>query len=264
MKTKLLTIGEFSKISETHIKSLRYYDQIGVLKPAYIDPNTKYRYYTFQQYGILEAIKTCIELNIPLKEFSSFTEDSGNVIHVSKLLEQGKTIANDKINSIREGIKNIEMLQHEIELCKDILNQPGPLISDFPSKKYYVLSYEGETNTTTYNNGYLTLLNGANQAGHKVGYEMGKMFIYNNKSIKQFNFVEITSSIKGKSKNVITIPEGHCISKCIITSRIQYAPEEFPDQFAMNYEKIVIETELFTEDINIENPVYQLSCFLPN
>lgn len=264
MKTKLLTIGEFSKLAETHIKSLRYYDQIGVLKPAYIDPNTNYRYYTFQQLGTLDAIKTCIELNIPLKDFSSYTENSGNVIHVSKLLEQGKRIANEKINAIREGIKNIEMLQHEIELCKDIQNQHGPSIIDFPSKKYYILSYEGETNSTTYNNGYHTLLRDVNQAGHKVGYDMGKMFIFNNQTVKQYDFVEIISSAKGKSKNIITMPNGHCITKCILSSRIQYAAEEFPDQFAMDYEKIVIETELFTEDINIESPVFQLSCYLPD
>ena len=43
-KTKLLSIGTLSKLTGVHIKSLRYYDQIGTMPPAYVDPDTKYRY----------------------------------------------------------------------------------------------------------------------------------------------------------------------------------------------------------------------------
>ena len=38
MKSNLLTIGEISKRTASSIKSLRYYDSIGLLKPVYIDP----------------------------------------------------------------------------------------------------------------------------------------------------------------------------------------------------------------------------------
>mgnify|MGYP004571771149 CR=1 FL=1 len=40
MNSNLLSIGEFSKIANVHIKSLRYYDKLGVLKPIYVDPKT--------------------------------------------------------------------------------------------------------------------------------------------------------------------------------------------------------------------------------
>lgn len=43
MRTKkYLSIGEMAKLSGVHIKSLRYYDRIGVLKPAYVDPKTNH------------------------------------------------------------------------------------------------------------------------------------------------------------------------------------------------------------------------------
>ena len=44
---KLLTIGLFSKITNISIKSLRYYERIGIFSPAYIDEKTGYRYYSF-------------------------------------------------------------------------------------------------------------------------------------------------------------------------------------------------------------------------
>ncbi len=45
----MLRIGQFSKLARVSIKTLRYYDRIGLLKPAMIDTSTLYRYYTENQ-----------------------------------------------------------------------------------------------------------------------------------------------------------------------------------------------------------------------
>ena len=42
-------IGDFSKMSKTTIKALRYYEKEGLLKPVFIDQNTSYRYYESSQ-----------------------------------------------------------------------------------------------------------------------------------------------------------------------------------------------------------------------
>lgn len=44
MSTNLLGIGQFSRMSRMTVKALRYYDEQGVLKPAYIDSASGYRY----------------------------------------------------------------------------------------------------------------------------------------------------------------------------------------------------------------------------
>lgn len=41
----MLTIGEFSKLSGTTVKTLRYYDEINLLKPTKVDEISGYRYY---------------------------------------------------------------------------------------------------------------------------------------------------------------------------------------------------------------------------
>lgn len=45
----MLTIGQFSKACHVTIKTLRHYDQIGLLHPASVDPDTGFRYYTPEQ-----------------------------------------------------------------------------------------------------------------------------------------------------------------------------------------------------------------------
>ena len=39
-------IGDFSRLTNISIRTLRYYDEIGILKPEYVDPYSGYRYYT--------------------------------------------------------------------------------------------------------------------------------------------------------------------------------------------------------------------------
>ena len=56
----MLKIGEFSKLSRISIRMLRHYDEIGLLKPAEIDPFTDYRYYREDQLptaGRIAALK---------------------------------------------------------------------------------------------------------------------------------------------------------------------------------------------------------------
>lgn len=45
----MIRIGDFSKLSRVSIKTLRYYDEMGLLKPIGVDRFTGYRYYEFDQ-----------------------------------------------------------------------------------------------------------------------------------------------------------------------------------------------------------------------
>ena len=52
-----LSIGKVSKMKNVSIKSLRYYDKIGILKPAFVNAETNYRYYTEEQLYLLDAVR---------------------------------------------------------------------------------------------------------------------------------------------------------------------------------------------------------------
>ncbi len=53
----LFTIGEMARLFEINIRTLRYYDDINLLKPEFIDSNSKYRYYSTKQFERLNTIK---------------------------------------------------------------------------------------------------------------------------------------------------------------------------------------------------------------
>lgn len=64
----MLKIGEFSKIGQVSIKTLRYYDQVGLLKPAHIDRFNGYRYYTLSQLVRLNHIMALKDLDFTLDQ----------------------------------------------------------------------------------------------------------------------------------------------------------------------------------------------------
>lgn len=61
-------VGEFARLSGSTIKTLRFYDQIGLLKPASVDGRTGYRFYEPRQLRDLATITMLKSLGASLAE----------------------------------------------------------------------------------------------------------------------------------------------------------------------------------------------------
>jgi DNA-binding transcriptional MerR regulator len=62
----LLSIGVFANLTRLSIKALRLYDQLGLLQPLYVDPQTGYRYYGVDQLSGARMIRNMREMDMPL------------------------------------------------------------------------------------------------------------------------------------------------------------------------------------------------------
>ena len=74
MKANLLPIGRMARINHVTVATLRLYDRMGLLKPAFIDPISGYRYYDIQQNARLDMIAYMKELGMSLKEIQGVLE----------------------------------------------------------------------------------------------------------------------------------------------------------------------------------------------
>ena len=61
-----MSIGRFARRTGLSIGALRHYAEIGLLRPARIDPDTGYRYYAEDQLDVARLIATLRELDVPL------------------------------------------------------------------------------------------------------------------------------------------------------------------------------------------------------
>lgn len=71
----MIRIGQFSRISKVSIKTLRYYDEAGLLHPARVDDFTGYRYYTFSQLPRLHRILALKEMGFPLEQIGRLLDE---------------------------------------------------------------------------------------------------------------------------------------------------------------------------------------------
>lgn len=71
----ILKIGEFARVGQVSIATLRHYDQCGLLKPNALDPDTSYRYYSLDQLARLNRILALKELDFPLEQIGRLLEE---------------------------------------------------------------------------------------------------------------------------------------------------------------------------------------------
>ena len=127
-------ISEFAKLRGININSLRYYEKIGILKPAYIDEKTNYRYYSAEQLVLLNKIILCIQLGISLKEMATYMDENGD-LQSQKLLEQGKIVAQNRIREMESNLKYIETSLKNIEENKKFKDKEGRYYRTFDERK---------------------------------------------------------------------------------------------------------------------------------
>lgn len=79
-------IGDFSRRSQIPVKTLRYYDEIELLKPAHVDGATGYRYYSPAQFERLNRILVLKDLGFSLAEIRALVEESVPVAQIRGML----------------------------------------------------------------------------------------------------------------------------------------------------------------------------------
>ena len=83
-KTKL-KIGEFSRLMQVTVKTLRHYEQKGLLKPDQVDEWTGYRYYSINQMQRLQTIRDLQRLGFSLDEIKDLFEDNSHIPSIRQL-----------------------------------------------------------------------------------------------------------------------------------------------------------------------------------
>lgn len=95
-------IGEFSKLTGCSIKTLRYYDELGILNPSWTDDFTNYRYYDEKDLEVLKTIMYLKQLGFTLEEIKNNINNITSELLDSKIKEllNKKYVIEDQINQL--------------------------------------------------------------------------------------------------------------------------------------------------------------------
>lgn len=99
------TVKELAEISGVSIRTLHFYDEIGLLKPAYVGDNN-YRYYQEKQVLLLQQILFFREIGFELKKIKSILEQS-DFDKVTALKTHRKTLQNES-DRFRQLVETVD------------------------------------------------------------------------------------------------------------------------------------------------------------
>ena len=143
-KRKLLTIGQFAALHGINKKTLMWYDEIGLFRPAFIQPENGYRYYSYYQSAILETILLLRELDVPIGEIQAFMKNR-SAASLKCLLEEKITALDMQITHL-QAVRTTLCTHHQN--MDTLLTMDLSEISIVEKEEHCLVTVDVDQNTT--------------------------------------------------------------------------------------------------------------------
>lgn len=114
---KLYRIGEVAKMFRLSVGTLRHYETMGILTPAYIDVASGYRYYSVQQFECLNTIRYLRMLDFSLEQIAAFLRNR-DVEQMADMLRVQGQVARQKSMEWKQIEKKIGHRLQRLEEAK--------------------------------------------------------------------------------------------------------------------------------------------------
>jgi DNA-binding transcriptional MerR regulator len=124
-------IGEFSALTHVSIKTLRYYDETGLLRPMHIDQETGYRYYSAQQLPRLHRVLALKDLSFSLEQIGKALSDNITSQELRGMVALRRADQENRVREERERLSRLETLikfieQESIMSADVVIKETGP------------------------------------------------------------------------------------------------------------------------------------------
>ena len=265
-RNDLLSIGEMAKLTGAKIRALHYYERKNILKPAYIDPDSGYRYYSYNQVVFVALIIHCVEFGIPLKELAGVIE-ADDLDALGDFIQRSLEIIEKKSMLLKLARDCFEQALQKIAIGKEY-NTGQIYRREFKEKVYYVKPYgptipanninlHYEVSHEIYGDDVKHLADIDDWDGLIPMPDAGRLCQYSHDSASYYGFREIPKRLAGN--NTITIPGGTYYFRKDETSRIKDARTIFQEQLAGIDSFMVVEVEeLFLSKTKVSQTMYEL------
>ena len=111
----MLKIRDFAKLAEVSMTTLRYYDEIGLLKPIHVDPETGYRFYTMDQLPHLYRILAFKELGLGLTQIVEILDEGVSPEALQGMLRFRQAQLQQHLQTEQEQLVRIEARLRSLE-----------------------------------------------------------------------------------------------------------------------------------------------------
>ncbi|MDR1421639.1 MAG: MerR family transcriptional regulator [Coriobacteriales bacterium] len=134
----LYMIGQVSKLLSLPIRTIRYYETIGLVTPHYTDPETNYRYYSLQDMFRLDLIR-CLgkATGLPLKTIKEYVAHGNDPEMLTTFLKQQSAEIDSEIDELNKRKEFLTKKLHAITLREDLVTYQ-PAVEERGERRIYV------------------------------------------------------------------------------------------------------------------------------
>ncbi|MEM7334680.1 MAG: MerR family transcriptional regulator [Chloroflexota bacterium] len=132
----MFRIGEFSKIAQTAVSQLRYYDRIGLFQPSHTDKFTSYRYYSADQLPDLNRILALKELGLTLDQIKRMVLDDVSAEEIRGMLSLRKAQVEQTLQEEVNRLRVIESRLKQVE-AHGQMKQDDVILKSVPAQPFY-------------------------------------------------------------------------------------------------------------------------------
>jgi DNA-binding transcriptional MerR regulator len=111
----MFRIGEFAQIAQVSGRLLRYYDQLGLLRPVRSDPQTGYRYYSIRQLPHLNCILALKDLGLTLDQIRPLLENEVSPAELRGMLTMKRAQVQQSLRAEEARLRHIESRIEQID-----------------------------------------------------------------------------------------------------------------------------------------------------
>jgi DNA-binding transcriptional MerR regulator len=112
----VIKIGDFARLSQVSVVTLRYYDEMDLLKPVKVDAFTGYRFYSVDQLPLLNRILALKDLGFSLEQIKLMLADGLTPEQLREMLMMQRNEVEKRLAEEQERLLRIEARLRQIEL----------------------------------------------------------------------------------------------------------------------------------------------------
>jgi len=132
-----LKIGNFARIGQVTVQTLRHYDDLGLLKPSEVDALSGYRSYVLDQLPRLHRILALKDLDFSLEQIAHFLEEDLPPSELRRMLRFKQSELRQQVD---EGLNRLERLEARLRLIEGEDRQPDYEVVEKPVEALQVAS----------------------------------------------------------------------------------------------------------------------------
>ncbi|WP_433832770.1 MerR family transcriptional regulator [Actinoplanes sp. CA-015351] len=111
----MFSIGEFAGLGRVSVRMLRHYDAIGLLRPAYVEPHSGYRFYTAGQLRLLNRVLALKDLGFSLQEVQTLIDEKLDTAQLRGMLRLRRVELATRMRQDTARLAQVDARLHMIE-----------------------------------------------------------------------------------------------------------------------------------------------------